>query len=68
MTIKHSDHAKDFNAATRRALLAKGIAIVSITFVPGPGGDYTTGHRAYVLDDNGTQKLCSYSDVKGLVA
>lgn len=55
-TTHNAAAASHFNAATRRALAKKGIALVSLTFVPGTDG-FLNGETGYLLDDNGTGRV-----------
>lgn len=68
MTTHTAPAAKDFSKQIRTALTRKGIAIVGSTWLPGPGGDFTNGERGYTLDDNGTQRIRTYLEVKALAA
>lgn len=58
--------AKDFSLGDRKALSSQGIAIVGSTWLPGPGGDFANGERGYMLDDNGTSRIRTYSQVRTL--
>lgn len=60
--------AKDFSAAERRALLARGIRIVSTTAVPAFDGDLYFSGRAYMLDIGGCGCLRSYMEVCAIAA
>ncbi len=66
--LSHSVFARDFSAVTRRALLKKGIAVIGITNVPGPGGDYANGSRGYQLSNAGTFMIRGYFEVIALAA
>ncbi len=66
--LSHSVFARDFSAVTRRALLKKGIAVIGITNVPGPGGDYSNGSRGYELSNGGTFMIRGYFEVIALAA
>jgi hypothetical protein len=66
--LAHSDFARDFSAVVRRALLKKGIAVIGITNVPGPGGDYTNGSRGYQLANAGTFMIRGYFEVIALAS
>ena len=58
--------ARDFSAATRRALLAAGVAIIGVQAAPAFEGDaYFTG-TAYAVSDNGTHRLLSHREVRAL--
>lgn len=69
MTLKHSDFARDFSAATRRALLKKGIAVIGICAIPDMSHPmpYANASRGYQLDDNGTFKVRSHAEVIAMV-
>lgn len=58
--------AKDFSRTTVSALNKLGVYIVGSTWVPGADGSFANGERAYVLNDNGTQRLRSYADVRAM--
>jgi hypothetical protein len=60
--------ARDFSAATRRALLARGIRIVGVQAVPADDSDRYFSATAYCLDDNGTHRLRRHAEVFALVA
>lgn len=70
MSIKHSDFARDFSPAERRALLRRGIVIVGICAIPDMSHPmpYTNASRGYQLSDNGTGKVRSYAEVRALAA
>lgn len=57
-----------FNRKTLTALKKKGVEVVKSTFVPAPGGDYTQGETAYVVNDNGMSCIRSYLEVLKLAA
>jgi len=52
---KHSDFARDFSAATRRALLKRGIAVIGICAIPDMSHPmpYANASRGYNLDIEG---------------
>jgi len=59
-----SSARKDFSPATLRALAAKGISILSTTWLPGEGDmPYANGERGYNLDDNGTHRVRTFRQV-----
>ena len=62
-TTHNAAAASHFNAATRRSLAKKGIALVSLTFVPGEGGSFLNGETAYLLDDNGIGRVRTFLGV-----
>ena len=60
---------RDFSARTIRALNAKGIKVTSTTVVPGEGPmPMANATRGYVLDDNGTHRIRSHSEVLALAS
>lgn len=59
---------KDFSKAVRTSLKNKGIMIITTTWLPGTDGSYANGERGYVLNDNGTERLRTYMQVKALAA
>lgn len=61
---KHSDFARDFAPAARRALLKRGIIVIGICTIPGTGAmPWANGTRGYNLDDNGTHKIRTHAEV-----
>ena len=62
--------SRDFSARTLRALSSKGIQIVSIMAIPAKGDDlmFCNSTRGYVLDDNGTHRIRSHSEVLALAS
>jgi hypothetical protein len=40
------------------------VYFIGSTWVPGIDGSFANGERAYELDDNGTHRLRSYSEIK----
>ena len=63
-TRKHSDFARDFTPAVRRALTKRGIFVIDVCTIPGEGDmPYANGCTGYYLDDNGTQRLRTRSEV-----
>lgn len=65
MKVKHANQAKDFPVAVRRALAAKGIAVVGSVWLPASSGPMpmANGETGYRLDDNGTNKIRDYPGV-----
>ena len=64
-----SSARRDFSARTIRALRANGIALIGTTSVPGEGPmPMANATRGYVLDDNGTQRIRSHSQVLALAS
>ena len=58
---------RDFNRVTLAALARKGISILGSTVIPGAGDfAFATGSRGYILDDNGCQRIRSFSEVLGM--
>jgi hypothetical protein len=55
--------ALTFSAATRAALARKGITITRTQAIPGFEGDRYFSGTAYVLNDNGTQRVRSFNEV-----
>jgi hypothetical protein len=66
MSKHHKVAGKDFSKKTLKALSSKGIAILSATYAPGPGGNYANGEVVYNLDDNGTGRTRSFLQVLGM--
>jgi len=64
-----SSASRDFSARTIRALRAKGIALIGVTSIPGEGPmPMANATRGYVLDDNGTHRIRSHSEVLALAS
>lgn len=57
---------KDFSKATIKQLAARGITIVSTTWLPGTDGSFTNGERGYILNDNGTQRIRTWTQVNAV--
>ena len=58
---------RDFSAKTRRALAKKGIEIINTTAIPGEGPmPWANATRGYELNDNGTHRLCTHSQVMAM--
>lgn len=55
----------DFGKSIIRKLAAKGIKLVGIQNIPDMTKDlpFASGERGYVLDDNGSCKVRSYTEV-----
>jgi hypothetical protein len=64
MTTKELN--RDFDKATVRGLVAKGIRIVGKQAVPGRSGTFLDSETAYLLDDNGTGRLKLYLEVMAI--
>ena len=58
--------AKDFNRSLVAALNKRGIYFHGSTWVPGADGSFANGERAYQLDDNGTHRVRSYTEVRAM--
>ena len=60
---------RDFSSITIKALAAKGVTIIGLTIIPG-GGEmpFANGIRGYRVDDNGTSKILTWSQVVAIVA
>ena len=55
---------RDFSAQTRRALAKKGIQVMSVQMIPGPGDmPYANAERGYVVNDNDCAKVWTFSQV-----
>jgi len=54
---------KDFTAETRRTLSRKGISIVGMTSIPDLSGNFARSQRAYKVNDNGTGRIWTHSQV-----
>ena len=52
----------DFSKTTITALASKGIKLVGLQHIDGPFG----GSTAYILDDNGWQRLRTFNEVLAL--
>jgi hypothetical protein len=63
MNKHHPISAASFSSKTLRALAKKGLYLVSSTFVPAPGGDFTNGESAYIISDG---RLLRWMDVYNL--
>ena len=65
LTPTPMNFGRDFSKATVKALNAKGIYIIGITVIPGEGDmPYANGETGYVLNDNGTSRIRSWSQVR----
>lgn len=68
MTVAEEIAARDFGRKAVRALARKGIRFVGMTAIPGDGPmPWANASRGYCLDDNGTGRVRSYSDVRALI-
>lgn len=57
---------RDFSAATNKKLAKRGIVITGTQAVPANEQDRYFSATAYVLNDNGTQRLRLFRDVLAL--
>lgn len=58
---------KDFSKAVRKALAKNGIAIIGTCTIPGDGPmPYANGARGYQIDDNGTGRIKTYTEMRAL--
>jgi hypothetical protein len=56
--------SRDFSKSTLRALAKKGVEIIDVTVIPGEGSmPYANGSRGYSVNDNGTGRVWSFSQV-----
>lgn len=60
--------SNDFPRTIVSALKNKGITFIGTAWLPSTDGSYANGCRGYILNDNGTQRLRTYFDVKALAA
>jgi hypothetical protein len=58
----------DFSRKTIRALARKGIALVGLSCAPDAAGSFLNSTRLYVLNDNGTQRIRTFAEVRELAA
>lgn len=54
---------KDFAPKVRKSLIAQGIEIYGATWLPDSTGDCCNGETGYLLNDNGTSRVRTYSQV-----
>lgn len=66
--MKHGIGGDHFSATTRKALTRKGVRVYGLQGLPGVDGSFANGETGYLVDDNGTGRVLTYSQVKGLVA
>lgn len=58
---------RHFSAATRRGLARRGVRVLSLTTIPGPGPTpYASGETGYNVDDNGTGRVLTHPEVVAL--
>lgn len=67
MATHTAPQARDFDAATRKALLMAGIRIIGVQALP-VGGSYLQTETGYVIDDNGTGRVWTHAEVLRAVA
>lgn len=63
LSVREEIIRRHFAAKTTRALKAKGVVILSSTFIPDASGDYTRGETAYNVDDNGCGRVWTFLEV-----
>lgn len=56
---------RDFSSKTLTALGKRGIRVLRATVIPNPASDmpFATGERGYVVDDNGTSRVWTFTEV-----
>lgn len=59
---------RDFSPKTIKALADKGITFVGATWAPDAQGSFAAGETVYQLNDNGTSKLRTFSQVLAILA
>lgn len=56
--------SKHFSAKTLKALSRQGIYLLGLTTIPGDGGmPYANGSTGYNVNDNGTHRVLTFSQV-----
>lgn len=55
--------AAHFSGRTVRNLARKGITVTGSTLVPDDVGSYANGETVYTLNDNGTYRIRTFTDV-----
>lgn len=68
MTASASIVRRHFAAKTLRVLAAKGIEVVSTTFIPGRDGSFANGETAYNVNDNGCGRILTFTQVLEVAA
>lgn len=63
--MKHHSCAADFSRKVRNALTKKGLTVVTMHWIPGPGCDFANGYTGYMLSDG---RIYSWLQVNALVA
>lgn len=60
----HPNFSRDFSVAVRNSLTRKGIAIIGLQAIPGHGDmPWANSERGYCLDDNGTHRIRTRTEV-----
>ena len=60
---------KDFSKKTLALLAKKGITLIGLTLIPGTGAmPMATGETGYILNDNGTSRVRTFTQVLELAA
>ena len=54
---------RDFNIKTVKKLKKKGVEIYRKTWLPNVNGDFTNGETGYIVNDNGTSRVLTYTEV-----
>lgn len=56
---------RDFNVSTIKKLVKKNISIMTITSIPGENPDmpFANSERGYIVNDNGTSRVWTYSQI-----
>lgn len=63
----HQIAARHFGARVITVLAQRGIRILGTTVIPSAGAmPFANGSTGYNIDDNGTGRILSYSEVKAL--
>ena len=56
----------DFTKKQIKNLRKKGISIYGKQWMPGKDGSFANGHTGYLVDDNGTGRVFTFSQVMNL--
>lgn len=61
---------RDFSKKTLRALAARGMRVIGITYLPDPTSEMpmANGETGYLVDDRGTQRIMRFSEVLAAAA
>jgi len=62
-TMTQRELERDFSRKTINALTKNGIRIYNKTWLPDESGDYINGQTGYIVDDNGTSKVLTFSQI-----